>query len=886
MTGHVPFDSKTDWANPYCGNHSNDPLVDKLIGNAYHVVRTVYCNLGNLKLIYDFLNQYGMVLGVQSESELKALTTEATYARLYDKSPAGDRQVTDYLYVEGDLTGILPDDSEATGSWIKVAVSGNNSGESSTGDGGYIQWIYNSGSANGGETTFRIPDEAASVPFIIVNGYMQTNGYNFNYDVVTSTVTLMQPLEQGDFVIALRTGVPATPDNPNISNWVTINWLYNFGAAVGGEQVIEIPYTFQSVPAVFKNGARYYKDLTTESYTVDHSNNRIILTEPLVTNDRLIIQLGGEANTLETVDHTVEEVARASNVKNQEVIISTDTTQTLNGKTVVYDVLTQKSYGLPTLPTNVYIKSIAEGKLTYNPGGVVVDLLPVPNSADKLDKLLGSVLGAAKVVISSGKSVQEFIDRDYLKSIGDVRGWGDGEAGFNAAMTEMSSKGGGTLFVNDEILFTSIPIMHKEHVTVRWNAVAKVKTGLTADYAYIMDGGADTPKYDNSHHFTKANKTNCYNLFLVAEDYKVGISAKGVCVRHCYGWTYEGGAIIGFNNGGLYETNNYEGKASKFTMVVADTRLDNSVGFESNSTDGWFSEISPVGYSIGGRFNKSGNSLDKFHPWGNTANNLVGVMGQMNVGIIITENAGFSSYTNLILDTPVRKNKGNQPSRSNGGVGVICDAWDCSLDNILILCSKTDTVPSTKMTLPMITTSKNTSYSNFSVSNPEFATDLWVSFENDTGIMYNTFTGYGYAQKMKSKATNPISATSGVSLAPVTGVTITGSTLESTISGSNLYFSITSNISGTSSSDVIVNISSMYGVSRGLCSYVRGGMFAFSYAATNTGKVLSSVALEVTSSNTAKFVLTFADGSIRYARWSDVPSGSASYSLSGVINVA
>lgn len=384
MNSHVPFDSNSmSWGIPQCGgNSSNDPLVDKMIGNAYHVVRTVYCNLGNLKLIYDFLMQYGMVLGVQSEEELKAMTTSATYARIYDKTPAGDRQVTDYLYVEGDRTGILPNEPTATGSWIKVATSNSGGGSGyGSNDGGYIPWIYNSGSANGGETTIRIPDETAGAPFMIVNGDWQTDGYDFAYDPYTFTITFTTPLEPGDFVVVMRTGVPATPDNPNVSDWVTINWLYNQGAAVGGEQVIDIPYSFQSVPAVFKNGLRFYKGLAAESYTIDADNNRIILTEPLATNDRLIIQLGGEARVLEVVDHTIQEVARAANVKDSEVIISTDTTQVLNNKKIIFDVTTQHSYGLPALPTNVYIKSVNDGKLTYNPGSVEVTLMQVPNNA-------------------------------------------------------------------------------------------------------------------------------------------------------------------------------------------------------------------------------------------------------------------------------------------------------------------------------------------------------------------------------------------------------------------------------------------------------------------------------------------------------------------------
>ena len=375
MNAHTPFDAKQDWTNPYCRNSSNDPMVDALLGNAYHVVRTVYCNLGNLKNIYDFLTKYGMVLAVESETELKAAPIITKFMRIYDKTPAGDRQVTDYLYVEGDRTGILPDDTTATGSWVKVATSGSANGGGSTNDGGYIPWIYNSGSANGGETTIRIPDETAGAPFMIVNGDWQTEGYNFEYDPVAFEIKFTTPLEQGDFVVVMRTGVPATPDNPNVSDWVTINWLYNHGAAVGGEQVIDIPYTFQSVPAVYKNGLRFYKGLANNSYTIDSDNNRIILTEPLATNDRLIVQLGGEAKVLEIADHTIQEVARSANVKDSEVILSTDTTQVLNGKKVLYDVVTQRIHGLPTLPTNVYINTVSNGQLTYSPGNITVTLL-------------------------------------------------------------------------------------------------------------------------------------------------------------------------------------------------------------------------------------------------------------------------------------------------------------------------------------------------------------------------------------------------------------------------------------------------------------------------------------------------------------------------------
>lgn len=457
---------------------------------------------------------------------------------------------------------------------------------------------------------------------------------------------------------------------------------------------------------------------------------------------------------------------------------------------------------------------------------------------------------------------------------GDVRGWGEGEDGFNAAMTEISENGGGVLYVNEDITFSAIPIMHKPKVTVYWNGHrAIVPAGLTATYGYTMDGGADTPVYDNTDHFTRANKTNCYGLRLEASDYTVGVNAIGVCVRHCYGYTYEGGAIIGFNNGGYYDEFCYEGKVSKFTMVVSNARGAQSIGLNSNTTDTWYSEISPVGYAYGGKMNRSGNSLDKFHSWGNTIDDRVGLMGKMHVGLWVTENGGFSTYTNLILDTPVRRDSSSVPSRSNGGVGLINDAWDTSFDGVLVSCSKNDAVA--KSTLPVIASSQDVTYKDLSVSNPTYATDIWVSFENNSGIALNHILGYGYAQLMRNGA--GISSTSGATFAPASGVTISSQTLSSGIWYNTLNFSIKTTITATSSasSDVIVNIAPMYGVRNGFGGAVKGGLDAFFYATANTSKQLYDVYVEVTSANTAKFLLTFIDGSTRYARWTDVSNGSA-----------
>lgn len=372
MNAHTPFDANQDWTNPYCQNSSNDPMVDALLGNAYHVVRSVYCNLGNLKLLYDFLNQYGMVIGVQSEAELKALTTQSKYARIYETAIDGKRTIVDYLYVDGDLTGIIPDDSSATGSWI--VVSSSTGDQPTEGSGTYILFGYD---AIGGETTINLPVDTVGVPFITVDGFTQILGKGFEFNSTTGVITLAQELDAGQEVIAFLTGVPASPDKPTIDNWRVVNWLYNYGNAVGGEQVIDLPFEFLDVPAIYVNGLRRYKGLSSKSYTVDPDNHRILLTEPLVTDDVLIVTIGGNIETIYATDRTIQEIARGFNIKDSEVILDVDTTTYLNDKIVIYVTGQQKSYKLPTLPNNVRVGTVEADQLTYVPGNVTVTLLPI-----------------------------------------------------------------------------------------------------------------------------------------------------------------------------------------------------------------------------------------------------------------------------------------------------------------------------------------------------------------------------------------------------------------------------------------------------------------------------------------------------------------------------
>lgn len=70
-----------------------------------------------------------------------------------------------------------------------------------------VAWVYNNGSANGGERVIRInkPTKVFAVPYIEVNGSRQEVGYHFEFDGVTQSLTLAKPLESGDFLMAMTT---------------------------------------------------------------------------------------------------------------------------------------------------------------------------------------------------------------------------------------------------------------------------------------------------------------------------------------------------------------------------------------------------------------------------------------------------------------------------------------------------------------------------------------------------------------------------------------------------------------------------------------------------------------------------------------------------------
>lgn len=70
-----------------------------------------------------------------------------------------------------------------------------------------VAWVYNLGSANGGENAVTIdkPNRTYAVPYIEINGSRQEVGYHFQFDINTQRISLVKPLEKGDFLMAMTT---------------------------------------------------------------------------------------------------------------------------------------------------------------------------------------------------------------------------------------------------------------------------------------------------------------------------------------------------------------------------------------------------------------------------------------------------------------------------------------------------------------------------------------------------------------------------------------------------------------------------------------------------------------------------------------------------------
>ncbi|AEW24391.1 haemolysin-type calcium binding [Escherichia phage PhaxI] len=131
---------------------------------------------------------------------------------------------------------------------------GNGGGSSSS----TITWVYNGGSAIGGETEITLDIVVDDVPAIDINGSRQYKNLGFTFDPLTSKITLAQELDAEDEVVVIINGTP------NIYN--QIDYTLREVARVTNVKDTEVVYF--SVGAVLSGYKVIYDKVTQRSYFI------------------------------------------------------------------------------------------------------------------------------------------------------------------------------------------------------------------------------------------------------------------------------------------------------------------------------------------------------------------------------------------------------------------------------------------------------------------------------------------------------------------------------------------------------------------------------------------------------------------------------------------
>lgn len=225
----------------------------------------------------------------------------------------------------------------------------------------YVSYVYNNGSAVGGETEITIPFDCFDIGEMFLNGGHQIKGFNYTFDNVTNKVKLGGPLSAGATVVLYTRpypGTPVTPVEPGITDYVNVSWLYNDGAAVGGETTLTPPWSFKTVTAIYINGSR---QILNKHFEIANSTT-ISLAKALSKNDIVEVILGGSrAEITVSVSGTPAEVLST-------LALSTGATKVNTSYGINLDQVAQGFYGVESFDALRSRKPAFEGEKIYLKG--------------------------------------------------------------------------------------------------------------------------------------------------------------------------------------------------------------------------------------------------------------------------------------------------------------------------------------------------------------------------------------------------------------------------------------------------------------------------------------------------------------------------------------
>ncbi|URX65979.1 hypothetical protein PH4_000001 [Escherichia phage PH4] len=188
-----------------------------------------------------------------SETSSVALNTPPTIVDVY----ADGKRLSESKYsLDGNVITFspsLPPNTELQVIEYTPIQLGNGGGSSSS----TITWVYNGGSAIGGETEITLDVVVDDVPAIDINGSRQYKNLGFTFDPLTSKITLAQELEPEDEVVVIINGTPniynqidyTLREVARVTNVKDTEVVYfSVGAALSGYKVIYDKETQRAYP--------------------------------------------------------------------------------------------------------------------------------------------------------------------------------------------------------------------------------------------------------------------------------------------------------------------------------------------------------------------------------------------------------------------------------------------------------------------------------------------------------------------------------------------------------------------------------------------------------------------------------------------------------------
>ncbi|WPH64570.1 hypothetical protein [Escherichia phage YX22] len=188
-----------------------------------------------------------------SETSTVALNTPPTIVDVYAD---GKRLAESKYSLDGNVITFspsLPANTELQVIEYTPIQLGNGGGSSSS----TITWVYNGGSAIGGETEITLDVVVDDVPAIDINGSRQYKNLGFTFDPLTSKITLAQELEPEDEVVVIINGTPniynqidyTLREVARVTNVKDTEVVYfSVGAALSGYKVIYDKETQRAYP--------------------------------------------------------------------------------------------------------------------------------------------------------------------------------------------------------------------------------------------------------------------------------------------------------------------------------------------------------------------------------------------------------------------------------------------------------------------------------------------------------------------------------------------------------------------------------------------------------------------------------------------------------------